>query len=1113
MLQMEELVKQFIWGMSVLTAYLHYNNRINYSDVNILCEGFMRDLLNILFDLKLGNSRQHNSPGYDLISRRKQIVIQVSTKCTPEKVKNTFSTLSRTIPQITYRKGELEKGLAETNKTLAGIKRTIEHHKKTLGSMTEEQDKEGKKQLSFELKELESRKNQVEVKKNQIRKELSGIEDIRGYNVKFLFLCENADTVINYKKKCGFMGDVPNELCFCQTDDILCLSSLVRSVQGLSQVADAEKIHKLQQFMAQNSTIFAVREILPPSSDKVDKVIKEYADNFISPLFLHLYPRDVRVTLKNLFVEPELSRVDAAVDSQEFSDNIVALLDSFLWDSPKDRLMFIDGDAAIGKTSLISWLCYHYREFDEIGKAVFLNTQLVCVRLRDVSLSKDGAAEDCILKYLSFESMNAFDQQYRNALIVLEGADELGIVNGIESSAIENFILNVRHAFSNHKIVITSRPKFIDMSCFLGSTQIFSCRHYSLNHFSSSKRAEWISKYEDGEKCGQTIPFNTKQYLSELNDDEAAGVADTPLALYLLASCDMTESLKNNKWALYHEIFYEAIRNTPYNEAFHSSGMPLKHKALQAGEFAEAVYATVGEIANRMFVNFKKERFYIFSSELDDIISNAYSSSKQERINAIRKCCVLCAYWKKNSNKGALEFYHNNIRAFFMCEYIYHKFCDIELFPLSLASIQRFIKLTCEIFQYGIIARTTWAQTFCFLYHRLHYKNDDPSTSTYLPSRREAEEAFSKILYEMVNGAVLWNHSFYGFPYESAKTVFFNSALFLRIWLSPAVPDQLTSFSDNEFQSFWRNSELFKDWIKLFSDTIEVSKDKRIAFGSQMKYQNMIFDSSCLAWACFHASTFMQSTFKGADLRKADFTNCHLENVDFSEAYLSGANFNGSVIVGVNFSSAELSCASFESATIISSTFPQKSASLAGAMFTHAIIKSMNWRGLKFKNIDLTDITFEECVFRNIEFSELLDRVTFVNCSITKCSFVNCSESRFLGKKSVISASRFCGIISDCFFKDVTMTDSNWNNVKIDILSFAHVKINELSFCDAEIRRIAFRDCFINGNINLRQARLSQAARDLLEKQTTRILGMTSVKMLQDDESSLSSFLSFSNDF
>lgn len=52
---MEHFVKQFIWGISVLTAYLHYNNRINYSDINILCEGFMRDLLNILFDLKLRN--------------------------------------------------------------------------------------------------------------------------------------------------------------------------------------------------------------------------------------------------------------------------------------------------------------------------------------------------------------------------------------------------------------------------------------------------------------------------------------------------------------------------------------------------------------------------------------------------------------------------------------------------------------------------------------------------------------------------------------------------------------------------------------------------------------------------------------------------------------------------------------------------------------------------------------------------------------------------------------------------------------------------------------------------------------------------------------------------
>ena len=1096
MLQMEEFVKQFSWGISVLTTYLHYNNRSNYSDINILCEGFVRDLLNILFDLKLCNPGQHNSPGYDLISQQKRIVIQVSAKCTPEKVKKVFSTLKEMIPKTTHHKEELQEYLAEEEKRIAEIDKeiarkskeiteideVIKNHKKKSNAEVETQD-EKKNLLSFELEELKRKISRAQTEEDRIAKELSGIEDIRGYNIKFLFLCENADAVIKYKKNCGFIEDVPDELSFCQTSDILCFSSLVRSAQKLSQVTDAEKIDKLQKFMAQNSCIFADREFPLSPKDKVGKVINEYADNFISPLFLHRYSEGTRVTLKNLFVKPDFSRVNVA-GRQETSDNIVALLSSFLWDSPKDRLMFIDGDAAIGKTSLISWLCYHYREFDNIGKAVFLKTNLVCVRLRDISFSEEGAAEDCILKYLSFESMDAFHERYRNALIVLEGADELGIVNGIEPSAIENFILNVRHAFSRYKIVVTSRPKFINMDLFAGWAKSFSYRHYSLNHFSSSKRAEWISNYEDGEKCGQAIPPNTRQYLSELNDDEAAGVADTPLGLYLLADCNMTESVKSNKWALYHEIFYKAIRDTPYNESFRGNGTPLKHRALQAGEFAKDVYATVGEIANKMFVNSKEERFYIFSNELDTIIINAHSRSEQERKNAIRKCCVLCAYWKENLDMGALEFYHNNIRAFFMCEYIYQKFYKIELFPLSSNSIQQFIELACEIFQYGMIARTTWAQTFFFLYHRLHCRNNSPSAGTYIPSKQEAEDAFFKILYQMINDTTMWSYSFCGSPYESIKTTFCNTALFLRIWLSPAVPAQLSLFADNDFRSLWRNSDLFKDWIKLFSDAIEVSKHERISFGSQMKYQDMTFDSLCFAGACFNASTFVQSTFRGVDLRNADFTNSHLENIDFSEANLDGANFSGSEIVDVNFSFAGLSRANFEHATIVSSTFPQNNKNLTGAIFTHATVKRMVLNGSDLKNIPLTDITFEACEFQDLEFPGALKRVTFIDCLMTKCSFADCSELHFWGKKSIISTSRFEGIISNCSFKDITLIDSDWSNTKIDLLTFARAKINGLSFRGAKILRIDFQDCVYDRTIDLHRAHLSPDAYSILEKQS-----------------------------
>ena len=69
----------------------------------------------------------------------------------------------------------------------------------------------------------------------------------------------------------------------------------------------------------------------------------------------------------------------------------------------------------------------------------------------------------------------------------------------------------------------------------------------------------------------RAVPEKTKEYIINIDDNVASGVADTPLALYLLVACDMREELQGNVWALYHEIFHNAIINTEYNENFDNS--------------------------------------------------------------------------------------------------------------------------------------------------------------------------------------------------------------------------------------------------------------------------------------------------------------------------------------------------------------------------------------------------------------------------------------------------------------------------------------------------------------------------------------------------------------
>ena len=93
MLEHEEFIKEFEFGISVLTAYLKYNNKENYTDINVITEGFIMELLNILFGWQLIVPQNPYMPGYDLISVQDKIVVQVSTACTPKKIRESFSGL------------------------------------------------------------------------------------------------------------------------------------------------------------------------------------------------------------------------------------------------------------------------------------------------------------------------------------------------------------------------------------------------------------------------------------------------------------------------------------------------------------------------------------------------------------------------------------------------------------------------------------------------------------------------------------------------------------------------------------------------------------------------------------------------------------------------------------------------------------------------------------------------------------------------------------------------------------------------------------------------------------------------------------------------------------
>ena len=210
------------------------------------------------------------------------------------------------------------------------------------------------------------------------------------------------------------------------------------------------------------------------------------------------------------------------------------------------------------------------------------------------------------------------------------------MVEGVERAVIEEFLLSTKKLFKSHKIIITSRPKFINLQ-FL---KLIPYQHYTLLHFDKRMREKWVKNYLD---CGEGISDSTRAYIAELSEDEADGVADTPLALYMLVACNMEDALRNNKWVLFYEIFHKAIAQTPYNQSFVDDSSNF-HPAFK-GKLSDILYNVIGSIAFKMFQNSSEERYYVTNYELDDVIRN--SSIGSNSIDMVKKCCVLCTYWKK----------------------------------------------------------------------------------------------------------------------------------------------------------------------------------------------------------------------------------------------------------------------------------------------------------------------------------------------------------------------------------------------------------------------------------------------------------------------------------
>ena len=120
---------------------------------------------------------------------------------------------------------------------------------------------------------------------------------------------------------------------------------------------------------------------------------KNYCDKYEEVLFLHkkVNPENA-ILLKDVFTMPSCvlqNYQNGSVQNQKYNDTSLAIK-SFLCDQPLEpgcdsgNILFIEGQAAMGKSSLVSWLAWQYYNQTNVAKDLLGDKTLRVIKLRDL---------------------------------------------------------------------------------------------------------------------------------------------------------------------------------------------------------------------------------------------------------------------------------------------------------------------------------------------------------------------------------------------------------------------------------------------------------------------------------------------------------------------------------------------------------------------------------------------------------------------------------------------------------------------------------------------------------------------------------------------------------
>lgn len=632
-----------------------------------------------------------------------------------------------------------------------------------------------------------------------------------------------------------------------------------------------------------------------------------YGDSFKTQLFLH--KNDAKVTLANLFVMPNyedhLPVISKIEREKQNPPDLSARLAQFI-QQDTCPFLFIEGDAGCGKSTLVGWMNYHANCQDRISKDLLGSVSLVTIRLRDLSrklISKEKSLVNAILSYMKLSTVDSLNEAYPNAVIVLDGFDELCMIDRIRNYDELLYDLS-RRRFPGHKYIITTRPKYVKLGIDIPHQYI------SLQHFDKDKRLKWLDNYTDPQLCGQRIAPNVQQFIEQIDDDGVSAICDTPMTLYMLAAKKINIDFGLNIWELYHQIFYDEVSETEYNKMFKPSDGNYAHRIV---EHRDIVYQISEEIAYRMYTT-GNSRLFLRSSELFDIVreineqnEDSIDMEQVEMQMLAERCYGLCSYWKVGSQDGMIEFYHNNIRDFFLCEKIYRELNRVYDSWCNKFEPTNLVNIFCGLFHFGPL------ETAVSRFLLLRAKHDRECHKSEFPILEISSwHGLADLFETLLTDGTVYNFENSKNPIQHILNVLTCTAQIYRHCYEPFLYEEQMMKWWNSVSKINKNGMLAQTFHTIFCQVpLTLDGESMLTMASRGNFSGIDLQSCDLRNIGFQNSDITNAQFQNAILVGCDFSHSNLRGSDFTNAdihyaSLLGANLQDCILIGADLRGTDL---------------------------------------------------------------------------------------------------------------------------------------------------------------------------------------------------------------